>query len=257
MYLSVKDLTISFGGLTAVEDLSFELEKGRIVSIIGPNGAGKTTTFNLVTGFKKPDRGSIVFQDQELVGLAPYKVAQKGVTRTFQKTNVFPNVTVLEAVAMGRYRQIQNSFFDILTASKKYRRTEHETRTKGLEILDFLGLAKRKDVQAKSLSYGELRLLEIAIALAAEPDLLLLDEPAAGMNPSEAERVMGIISRINEQGLTVLLVEHNMDVVMNISDHIVVLDHGRKICQGPPSLVQEDECVLEAYLGRGFLDAKD
>ena len=257
MYLSVKGLTISFGGLTAVEDLSFELEKGRIVSIIGPNGAGKTTTFNLVTGFKKPDRGSIVFQDQELVGLAPYKVAQKGITRTFQKTNVFPNVTVLEAVAMGRYRRIQNSFFDILTVSKKYRRTEQETRTKGLEILDFLGLAKRKDVQAKSLSYGELRLLEIAIALAAEPELLLLDEPAAGMNPAEAERVMGIISRINEQGLTVLLVEHNMDVVMNISDHIVVLDHGRKICQGPPSLVQEDECVLEAYLGRGFLDAKD
>ena len=256
MYLSVKDLTISFGGLTAVDGLCFELEKGQVVSVIGPNGAGKTTTFNLMTGFLKANKGSFVFKDKEMLGLAPYKVAQNGITRTFQKTNVFPNVTVLQAVAMGRYRQIQNSFYDILFASKRYQATERETEEKGLEILRFLGLEKRKSVLAKNLSYGELRLLEIAIALASEPELLLLDEPAAGMNPSEADRVMSIISQINQRGLTVLLVEHNMDVVMNISDHIVVLDNGRKICQGPPSVVQEDECVLEAYLGKGFLNAQ-
>ena len=256
MYLFIKDLTISFGGLTAVDSLSFELEKGKVVSIIGPNGAGKTTTFNLMTGFLKPDRGSFVFKDQEMLGMSPYKVAQRGITRTFQKTNVFPNVTVLEAVAMGRYRQIQNSFLDILFASKRYKNTERQNKEKGLEILSFLGLEKRKSVLSKNLSYGELRLLEIAIALASEPELLLLDEPAAGMNPNEADRVMSIISQINERGLTVLLVEHNMDVVMNISDHIIVLDNGRKICQGPPAVVQEDECVLEAYLGKGFLDAQ-
>ncbi len=256
MYFTIEGLTISFGGLIAVDQLSFTVEKGMIVSVIGPNGAGKTTTFNLITGFLKPDRGRILFKENEIVGLPPHKIARHGITRTFQKTNVFPNVSVLEAVIMGCYRRIENSYWEILVRTARFKRLEKEIRDKALDILKFLGIEERQDVLTKNLPYGQQRLLEIAIGLASAPELLLLDEPASGMNPHEAENVLSIITDIKERGLTILLVEHNMDVVMNISDHIVVLDHGRKICEGDPGAVQEDDRVLEAYLGRGFLDAQ-
>ncbi len=256
MYFTIEGLSISFGGLIAVDQLSFTVEKGMIVSVIGPNGAGKTTTFNLITGFLKPDRGRILFKENEIVGLPPHKIARHGITRTFQKTNVFPNVSVLEAVIMGCYRRIENSYWEILVRTARFKRLEKEIRDKALDILKFLGIEERQDVLTKNLPYGQQRLLEIAIGLASAPELLLLDEPASGMNPHEAENVLSIITDIKERGLTILLVEHNMDVVMNISDHIVVLDHGRKICEGDPGAVQEDDRVLEAYLGRGFLDAQ-
>ena len=248
-FFSAEDLTVQFGGLSAVDHLTFGIQQGEIISMIGPNGAGKTTAFNAITGFIKPSRGSIRFLGEELTGLKPFQIAEHGVIRTFQQTKVFPDVTVEESIRMGAHKMAEKGMIAILINSLPYRKKEKEILERTEHILTFTGLAEKAAVLAKNLSYGEQRLLEIAVALAAEPRLLLCDEPVSGMNPEESRSTMELIRALQNQGITILLVEHDMKVVMDISDRIVVLNYGKKIAEGSPKEVGENREVIEAYLG--------
>jgi len=248
-FFSTEDLTVQFGGLTAVDHLSFEIQQGEIISLIGPNGAGKTTAFNAVTGFIKPSEGSIRFFGQDLTGLKPFQIAEHGIVRTFQQTKVFPEVTVEESIRMGCHKIAETNLLSILVSSTLYRKKEEKIAERTDGILAFTGLKEKAGVLAKNLSYGEQRLLEIAVALAAEPKLLLCDEPVSGMNPEESRSTMELIRALRQQGITILLVEHDMNVVMDISDRIVVLNYGKKIAEGSPKEVSENREVIEAYLG--------
>ncbi len=248
-FFSTEDLTVQFGGLTAVDHLAFEIQKGEILSLIGPNGAGKTTVFNTITGFIKASEGSICFCGEDLTGLKPFRIAGHGIVRTFQQTKVFPEVTVEESIRMGAHKIAEKGLMAILTNSLGYQKKEKEILERTEQILTFTGLMERASVLAKNLSYGEQRLLEIAVALAAEPKLLLCDEPVSGMNPEESRSTMELIRALRKQGITILLVEHDMSVVMDISDRVVVLNYGKKIVEGSPEEVCENPEVIEAYLG--------
>jgi branched-chain amino acid transport system ATP-binding protein len=248
-FFSTEDLTIQFGGLTAVDRFTFGIQQGEIVSLIGPNGAGKTTAFNAITGFIKPSKGSIRFLGEDLTGLKPFQIAEHGVVRTFQQTKVFPEVTVKESVRMGAHKIAEKGLIAILANSLRYRKKEEEVLKQTEHILAFTGLTEKASVFAKNLAYGEQRLLEIAVALAAEPKLLLCDEPVSGMNPEESRTTMELIRALRKQGITILLVEHDMSVVMDISDRIVVLNYGKKIAEGSPKEVSGNQEVIEAYLG--------
>jgi branched-chain amino acid transport system ATP-binding protein len=247
--LELKQLTIQFGGLVALQDLSFHVAEEEIVALIGPNGAGKTTAFNIITGFLSPTHGQIIYSRENIVRLPPHQIASKGLFRTFQKTNIFSSVSVFDGVMMGRHSRTKGGFLKIIFNTNDVRMEEEKSKEKVEAILDFVGLAHRKDEMARNLPSGEQRLLEIAVALAGEPNLLLLDEPATGMNPSEKERVMALIKKIRSNGITILLVEHDMGLVMGISDRIVVLNYGKKIAEGKPREIQENEEVIRAYLG--------
>ncbi len=249
--LEVRDLSISFGGLWAVRDLALTLAEQEIMAVIGPNGAGKTTFFNLVTGFLKPIRGRLLFDGRDITGLEPHRIARHGIVRTFQSTKVFPNLTVLQGIRAGCHQRVRSSFRDIMFRTSFFRDEDRAIAGEAQELLEFTGLAARRNDLAKDLSYGQQRLLEVAIALGAKPRVLLLDEPAAGMNPDETNRMIDLVTRIRARGVTVMLVEHNMYMVMGISDRIVCLNYGRKIAEGTPQAIQSHPEVIAAYLGKG------
>jgi branched-chain amino acid transport system ATP-binding protein len=253
--LAVEDLAVDFGGVAALAGVSFSVRPGTITSLIGPNGAGKTTAFNAITGYLRPSRGRVTFDGARLTGRRPCDVARQGVVRTFQKTSVFPALGVRDNVMIGLHLRGRAGVLGILMRLRHVREEESRLAAEAADIIRFVGLEHRPREAARDLPYGEQRLVELAIALAARPRMLLLDEPAAGMTGMEKERLMTLIRRIREQGMTVFVVEHDMRLVMGVSDTVIVLNHGRVIAEGAPATIQTHPEVIRAYLGSAHAQA--
>lgn len=255
--VSLQDVTMQFGGLKAMDSVSFDIKRGEILGLIGPNGAGKTTCFNAMTGVYTPTSGQVVFDGTPIRRMKRNQITRMGIARTFQNIRLFASMTALENVAVGVDARHKTSVVGAVFRSPRHRREERIAYDRGMELLEFVGIADRANEPARSLPYGYQRRLEIARALATEPKLLCLDEPAAGFNPVEKVQLMGLIQQIRDQGYTVLLIEHDMRLVMGVTDRIVVLEFGRKIAEGTPEQVRANPAVIAAYLGTGDADEED
>ena len=255
--LEVKGLIKYFGGLTAVSDLDLSVEKGEIVGLIGPNGAGKSTVFNIIMGTYSPSRGKIIFKGKEITGQKPYTIVGHGLVRSFQRTALFGDLTVLQNIFLGFHLVSGTRFWDSLFNTRSTRKRQNSLFEKAGELADFMGLGHSKDQLARNLPHGHQRALGVAIALATNPELILMDEPATGMNPEEKDSMMTKIREIRNRGVTTMVVEHDMRVVMNVCDRLCVLNFGAKIAEGPPSEISRDSAVIAAYLGPEYASVSE